>query len=71
MWTAPWQELFGRCAALAGCGQVSGLLVRQVWLLALRLDFRPARNGYGRNASWLCQGQGAGDEIVHSDQTLS
>ena len=34
---APWQELSDVFAALVGCGHVSGLLVRQVWPLALML----------------------------------
>jgi len=37
VWTAPWQELFDVSAALVGCGHVSGLLMRQVWPLALML----------------------------------
>ncbi len=37
VWTAPWQELSDVFAALVGCGHVSGLLVRQVWPLALML----------------------------------
>src|SRR5229473_4160147 len=37
VWTAPWQELSDVSAALVGCGHVSGLLVRQVWPLALML----------------------------------
>ena len=37
VWTAPWQELSDVAAALVGCGHVSGLLVRQVWPLALML----------------------------------
>jgi hypothetical protein len=37
VWTAPWQELSDVYAALVGCGHVSGLLVRQVWPLALML----------------------------------
>ena len=36
VWTAPWQVL-SDAAALVGCGHVSGLLVRQVWPLALML----------------------------------
>src|ERR1019366_5717602 len=35
VWTAPWQELSDVAAALVGCGHVSGLLMRQVWPLAL------------------------------------
>ena len=35
VWTAPWQELSDVSAALVGCGHVSGLLMRQVWPLAL------------------------------------
>jgi len=34
---APWQELSDVFAALAGCGHVSGLLMRPVWPLALML----------------------------------
>src|SRR6266480_7594741 len=34
---APWQELSDISAALVGCGHVSGLLMRQVWPLALML----------------------------------
>jgi hypothetical protein len=37
VWTAPWQELSDVVAALVGCGHVSGLLMRQVWPLALML----------------------------------
>ena len=37
VWTAPWQELSDGSAALVGCGHVSGLLMRQVWPLALML----------------------------------
>ena len=37
VWTAPWHELFDVAAALVGCGHVSGLLMRQVWPLALML----------------------------------
>ena len=37
VWTAPWQELSDVFAALVGCGHVSGLLMRQVWPLALML----------------------------------
>jgi hypothetical protein len=37
VWTAPWQELSDVAAALVGCGHVSGLLMRQVWPLALML----------------------------------
>lgn len=37
VWTAPWQELSDVSAALVGCGHVSGLLMRQVWPLALML----------------------------------
>jgi hypothetical protein len=37
VWTAPWQELSDISAALVGCGHVSGLLMRQVWPLALML----------------------------------
>ena len=37
VWTAPWQGLFDVAAALVGCGHVSGLLMRQVWPLALML----------------------------------
>jgi len=37
VWTAPWQELSDRFAALVGYGHVSGLLTRQVWPLALML----------------------------------
>ena len=37
VWTAPWQELSDFCAALVGCGHVSGLLMRPVWPLALML----------------------------------
>src|SRR3979490_1019273 len=37
VWTAPWQELSNVAAALVGCGHVSGLLMRQVWPLALML----------------------------------
>ena len=37
VWTAPWQELSDVFAVLVGCGHVSGLLVRQVWPLALML----------------------------------
>ena len=36
VWTAPWQELSDGLQ-LVGCGHVSGLLVRQVWPLALML----------------------------------
>ena len=32
-----WQELSDVAAALVGCGHVSGLLMRQVWPLALML----------------------------------
>ena len=35
VWTAPWQVLSDVAAALVGCGHVSGLLMRQVWPLAL------------------------------------
>jgi hypothetical protein len=35
--TAPWQELSDVAAALVRCGHVSGLLMRQVWPLALML----------------------------------
>jgi hypothetical protein len=37
VWTAPWQVLSNVSAALVGCGHVSGLLMRQVWPLALML----------------------------------
>ena len=37
VWTAPWQEPSDVTAALVGCGHVSGLLMRQVWPLALML----------------------------------
>ena len=37
VWTAPWQGLSDVRAALVGCGHVSGLLMRQVWPLALML----------------------------------
>ena len=37
VWTAPWQELFSRFAALVGCGHVSSLLMRRVWQLPLML----------------------------------
>jgi hypothetical protein len=37
VWTAPWQEPSDVAAALVGCGHVSGLLMRQVWPLALML----------------------------------
>jgi hypothetical protein len=37
VWTAPWQGLSDGFAALVGCGHVSGLLMRQVWPLALML----------------------------------
>ena len=37
VWTAPWQEPSDVIAALVGCGHVSGLLMRQVWPLALML----------------------------------
>ena len=37
VWTAPWQELSDVFAALVGCGHVSGLLMWQVWPLALML----------------------------------
>ena len=37
VWTAPWQGLSDGSAALVGCGHVSGLLMRQVWPLALML----------------------------------
>ena len=37
VWTAPWQEPSDVVAALVGCGHVSGLLMRQVWPLALML----------------------------------
>jgi hypothetical protein len=37
VWTAPWQGLSDVTAALVGCGHVSGLLMRQVWPLALML----------------------------------
>ncbi len=37
VWTAPWQGLSDVSAALVGCGHVSGLLMRQVWPLALML----------------------------------
>jgi hypothetical protein len=37
VWTAPWQGLSDVAAALVGCGHVSGLLMRQVWPLALML----------------------------------
>jgi hypothetical protein len=37
VWTAPWQELSDASAALVECGHVSGLLMRQVWPLALML----------------------------------
>jgi len=35
VWTAPWQELADVGAESIGCGHVSGLSMRQVWLLAL------------------------------------
>ena len=35
VWTAPWQELADVGAESIGCGQVSGLSMRQVWPLAL------------------------------------
>ena len=46
MWTAPWQEL-SDVLHLVGCGHVSGLLVRQVWPLALMLcaDRVPKQTG--------------------------
>src|SRR3981189_3841283 len=37
VWTSPGQELSDISAALVGCGHVSGLLMRQVWPLALML----------------------------------
>jgi hypothetical protein len=37
VWTALWQGLSDVFAALVGCGHVSGLLMRQVWPLALML----------------------------------
>ena len=37
VWTAPWQEPSDVAATLVGCGHVSGLLMRQVWPLALML----------------------------------
>jgi hypothetical protein len=37
VWTAPWQGHSDARAALVGCGHVSGLLMRQVWPLALML----------------------------------
>ncbi|MGA7183050.1 MAG: hypothetical protein WBY67_07045, partial [Pseudolabrys sp.] len=37
VWTAPWQELSDVCAALVGCGHVSGLLMRRGRPLALML----------------------------------
>ena len=37
VWTAPWQGHSDVRAALVGCGHVSGLLMRQVWPLALML----------------------------------
>ena len=37
VWTAPWQELSDVAAALVGCGHVSGLFVRPMWPLAIRL----------------------------------
>jgi hypothetical protein len=53
VWTAPWQELSDVYAALVGCGHVSGLLVRQVWPLALMLcaDLVPNKLAhFGRGA---------------------
>src|SRR6267142_7105723 len=44
VWTAPWQELSDISAALVGCGHVSGLLMRQVWPLALMLCADPVPN---------------------------
>src|SRR6185437_4569885 len=46
VWTARWQELSYVFAALVGCGHVSGLLMRQVWPLALMLcaDRVPKQN---------------------------
>jgi hypothetical protein len=35
LWKAPSQELSDVDAALVGCGQVSGLLMRRVWPLTL------------------------------------
>src|SRR3981189_1446912 len=48
VWTAPWQELSDISAALVGCGHVSGLLMRQVWPLALMLcaDRVPNKNAH-------------------------
>jgi len=48
VWTAPWQELSDVFAVLVGCGHVSGLLVRQVWPLALMLcaDRVPNKNAH-------------------------
>ena len=37
VWTAPWQEPSDVAATLVGCGHVSGLVMRQVWPLALML----------------------------------
>jgi hypothetical protein len=33
VWTAPWEELSNATAAWAGCGRVSGLLMRRKWAL--------------------------------------
>jgi hypothetical protein len=51
VWTAPWQELSGACAALVGCGHVSGLLMRRVWPLALMLcaDRIPNKSAHFRS----------------------
>jgi hypothetical protein len=48
VWTAPWQELFDVLQQLVGCGHVSGLLVRQVWPLALMrcADRVPNKNAH-------------------------
>ena len=36
VWTAPWQELSDVCS-IGRCGHVSGLLMRQMWPLAIML----------------------------------
>src|SRR5580693_941929 len=53
VWTAPWQGLSDVAAALVGCGHVSGLLVRQVWPLALMLcaDRVPNKNAHFRRCA--------------------
>jgi CRP/FNR family transcriptional regulator, cyclic AMP receptor protein len=53
VWTASWQELSDVSAALVGCGHVSGLLMRQVWPLALMLcaDRVPNKNAHFRSGA--------------------